>query len=421
MSRELEDVRLNAPSLAASPADYRAHVRSADDPAGAIPGVVVVGGDFLGLGIVRSLGRKGIPVCVVDDERSIARYSRFTTIDVRVPNLRDWDQAVAALLEVGVRHRLEGWVLYPTRDETVAAIAARRTELARTFRLTTPSWGVVRWAWDKRNTYRLASMLDIPTPRTWYPSSPADLSEIDGDGPFVIKPAIKEHFFYATRVKAWRANDRRQLRELFAKATAIAGEGEIMIQELIPGTGTQQYAYCAFFKDGAALGSMVVRRRRQHPPEFGRASTYVETLESPELETMSIRLLREIDFHGLVEVEYKLDPRDGRFKLLDINARAWGYHSLGYAAGVDFPYLVYADQLGETLPALRGDAGIHWVRLLTDAPTAVVELLGGTLSWQSYLASLGRARVEAVFSLKDPVPWLAELALTPYLMIKRRF
>jgi predicted ATP-grasp superfamily ATP-dependent carboligase len=264
-------------------------------------------------------------------------------------------------------------------------------------------------------------MLDIPTPRTWYPSSPADLSAIDGDGPFVIKPAIKEHFFYATRAKAWRANDRRQLRELFQKATAIAGEGEIMIQELIPGTGTQQYSYCAFFKDGAALGSMVVRRRRQHPPEFGRASTYVETLESPELETMSIRLLREIDYYGLVEVEYKLDPRDGRFKLLDINARAWGYHSVGYAAGVDFPYLVYADQLGETLPAFRGIAGMHWVRLLTDAPTALMELRAGTLSWRAYLASLGRARVEAVFSFKDPVPWLAELALAPYLVIKRRF
>jgi predicted ATP-grasp superfamily ATP-dependent carboligase len=136
---------------------------------------------------------------------------------------------------------------------------------------------------------------------------------------------------------------------------------------------------------------------------------------------MSIRLLREIDYYGLVEVEYKLDPRDGRFKLLDLNARAWGYHSVGYAAGVDFPYLVYADQLGETLPAFRGIAGMHWVRLLTDAPTALMELRAGTLSWRAYLASLGRARVEAVFSFKDPVPWLAELALAPYLVIKRRF
>ena len=384
-------------------------------------GAVVVGGDFLGLGIVRSLGRQGIPVCVVDDERSIARYSRFTSLNLRVDDLRDPDRAIDSLLEVGARYRLNGWVLYPTRDETVAALAARREELAHVYRLTSPPWDVVRWAWDKRNTYALARMLGIPTPRTWYPTSPSDLDAVDGDGPFVVKPAIKEHFFYATGAKAWRANDRRQLYELYGKATKIAGEGEIMIQELIPGTGTQQFSYCAFFKDGRALGSMVVRRRRQHPPDFGRASTYVETLDIPELEQMSLRLLKEIGFYGMVELEYKLDPQDARYKLLDINARAWGYHSIGLAAGVDFPYLVYADQMGATLEPRRGAAGVRWVRLLTDTPTALVELRGRTLDWRSYLASLGRARVEAVFSLRDPLPWFAELALSPYLMMKRGF
>ena len=79
---------------------------------------------------------------------------------------------------------------------------------------------------------------------------------------------------------------------------------------------------------------MVARRLRQHPLEFGRASTYVETAEVPELETLSERLLRAVDYYGLVELEYKLDPRDGQYKLLDFNARTWGYHSLGSRAGV---------------------------------------------------------------------------------------
>jgi D-aspartate ligase len=41
------------------------------------PGAVVLGGDYQGLGIVRSLGRHGIPTLIVDDERSIARASRY--------------------------------------------------------------------------------------------------------------------------------------------------------------------------------------------------------------------------------------------------------------------------------------------------------------------------------------------------------
>jgi D-aspartate ligase len=48
------------------------------------PGAVVIGGDYQGLGIVRSLGRVGIPVCVIDDEHSISRFSRYATHGVRV-------------------------------------------------------------------------------------------------------------------------------------------------------------------------------------------------------------------------------------------------------------------------------------------------------------------------------------------------
>ena len=66
------------------------------------------------------------------------------------------------------------------------------------------------------------------------------------------------------------------------------------------------------FKDGGGVASMVARRRRQHPPEFGRASTFVETTDLPLLETFSERFLRAIGYYGLVEVEYKLDRRDGR-------------------------------------------------------------------------------------------------------------
>jgi D-aspartate ligase len=131
-----------------------------------------------------------------------------------------------------------------------------------------------------------------------------------------------------------------------------------MVQELIPGGGSQQYSYCAFFRDGEAVGKMVVRRRRQHPLQFGRASTYVETLDIPILEELSERFLRAIDYYGLVELEYKLDPRDSQFKLLDVNARTWGYHSLGVEAGVDFSYMLYADQMG--LPVSAAKAAREW-------------------------------------------------------------
>ena len=384
-------------------------------------GAVVLGGDFQGLGIVRSLGRHGVPVCVIDDEYSISRFSHYATHAVRVPDLHDETRAVDAVLETGHRLGLEGWVLYPTRDEIVGALSRRRAALADFFRVPTPAWHSTRWAWDKRNTYRLAEELGIPTPRTWYPQDLCNLTEIECEPPLVIKPAIKEHFIYATKAKAWRANNRPELEKRFLDALAIVPSGEVMVQELIPGDGRQQYAYCAFFKNGGAIGSMVARRSRQHPPEFGRASTFAETVDVPLLEELSQRFLRAIDYYGLVELEYKLDPRDQQFKLLDVNARTWGYHTLGLQAGVDFPYLLFLDQLGESAPICRSQPGVRWIRLVTDVPTCFLEMRWGRLKWREFLRSLRTFEIESVFCWEDLLPGLVELALIPYLYVRRGF
>src|SRR5262249_12279511 len=93
-------------------------------------GALVVGGDHPGLGVVRSLGRRGIPVYVVDDQPTITSCSRYVERVVRVSDLRDDRRTVDSILEVGQRFGLRNWVLFPTRDETVAAFARHRSELA---------------------------------------------------------------------------------------------------------------------------------------------------------------------------------------------------------------------------------------------------------------------------------------------------
>jgi predicted ATP-grasp superfamily ATP-dependent carboligase len=211
------------------------------------------------------------------------------------------------------------------------------------------------------------------------------------------------------------------LNDLYAKAAAQIKPEEILLQEIIPGDGLQQYSYCAFFRDGQAQSTLVARRIRQHPREFGRAATYVETIEFPEIEELSDRFLRAINFYGLVEVEFKCDPRDGRFKLLDVNARTWGFHTLGGPAGVDFPYLLYADQVGKPVRRSRARAGVGWLRAVSDLPTIAVDLWDGVLDLPSYWSSLKRTRIESVFCLQDPMPSLAEVVMLPYLMTKKYF
>jgi predicted ATP-grasp superfamily ATP-dependent carboligase len=384
-------------------------------------GGVVVGGDYQGLGIVRSLGRKGVPVCVIDDERSIARFSQYATHTVRVDDLRDEARTVETLLELGQRLSLDGWVVYPTREETVAALSRHKERLARQFRIPTADWTAIRYAWDKRNTNRLAHELGIPTPRTSFPQDADDLAAVEGDGPFAVKPAVTERFRSVTKAKAWRAENRSELRELLARAERLLGKGEVIVQDIVPGGGRNQLAYCTFFRGGAAVGTMVARRLRQHPPEFGRASTHVETADVPALEELSEAFLRAVDYYGLAELEYKLDERDGQYRLLDFNARTWGYHGLGQLAGVDFPYLLFADQTGEVTARRRARTGVVWTRLVTDLPTGLLEIRRGNLGAREYLRSLARTDGESVFSRDDPLPGLVELALVPYLAVVRGF
>jgi D-aspartate ligase len=382
-------------------------------------GALVVGGEHPGLGIARSLGRRGIPVCFVDDQYSISQFSRYASRVVRVSDLRDEQKTVDSVLEIGQRYGLKDWVLFPTRDETVCAFARHRDKLAEFFRVTTPPWETVKWAWDKKNTYELGAQLGIPVPGTWNPRSEKDLAELCGRLPLAIKPAVKENFFYATGSKAWRAETPAELNDLFHKAAAQIRPEEILLQEIIPGDGRQQYSFCAFFRDGKTHSSLIARRMRQHPREFGRAATYVETVEAPEVEELSERFLKAIDYYGLVEVEFKQDPRDSQFKLLDVNARTWGFHCLGAPAGVDFPYLLFADQMGETSLPSRAPAGLGWLRFITDVPTAASDLWHGHLSVRSYLQSLRNTCVESVFSWRDPMPSIAEVLMLPYLVTKK--
>jgi D-aspartate ligase len=387
-------------------------------------GAIVIGGEHPGLGIVRSLGRRGIPICVIDDQHSVSQFSKYATRVVRVKDLRDEGRTVDSVLEVGQRYGLKGWVLFPTRDETVAAFSRHRDRLAEFFRVTTPGWDSVRWAWDKKNTYDLAAELGIPVPRTFNPRTEPELADLYPRLPMALKPAVKENFFYSTGAKAWRADTPDQLRDVFRRAIRQISPKEILIQEIIPGDGLQQYSYCAFFRDGEVHSSLVARRIRQHPREFGRAATYVETIEpseAPEVEELSLRFLRAIDFYGLVEVEFKRDNRDGKFKLLDVNARTWGFHSIGEPAGVDFPYLLYADQTGTPVARGQGKAKVGWLRLITDLPTAAADLFAGHTDFATYMESLHRTQIESVFCRGDVVPSMAEVMLLPYLVTKKYF
>jgi D-aspartate ligase len=219
--------------------------------------------------------------------------------------------------------------------------------------------------------------------------------------------------------KAWRFEDRASLLAGYDEACKLMDPELLMIQEIVPGWGEAQLSFAALCQDGSPLASIVARRTRQFPMDFGRFSTYVETIDEPQVLAPALRLLAALHFTGLAEVEFKRDPRDGQLKLLDVNPRVWGWHTLSHRAGVDFPYLLWRLVRNESVPKLRGRAGERWMRMWTDFPMAIHEILNGRLSLRNYLRSLRGKKESAIFAWDDPLPGLFELPLMAAMVGRR--
>jgi D-aspartate ligase len=368
-------------------------------------GAVVTGASYRALAVVRSLGRRGVPVRVVrSDEHALASCSRYAGPRLQWPQDGGDEARVQYLIELADREGLRGWVLIPTHDEEAALVARHHDALARCYRLTTPPWETLRAAYDKRRTHAVAAELGISQPWTIFPADPVDLERAAGRFPVVVKPAYKAQANRLTVDKAWRADDLDTLRRRYLEACELVDPSILMVQELVPGDGTAQLSFAALCADGDVLASLTARRGRQFPMDFGRASSHVETITDPGLERDVRRLLAALRFTGLVEAEFKRDQRSGENRLLDVNPRAWGWQSLCGRAGVDFPYLLWAMASGAPMPAVRAVPGVRWVRMTTDVLAVAGELRAGRLSPRAYLRSLRRPLEFAVFAPDDPLP-----------------
>lgn len=382
---------------------------------GVAAGAVVVGGDYRGLGIVRSLGRQGVPVRVVHGSDRLAVGSRYCIAAVHVPD-GEPDRLIDTLLELAPgATSSERPVLFATSDETAWLVSRHHARLAERYRLTVPEWDVYSAAADKWRVHQAAAAIGLQAPLCWHPHGVAELGDLDIDDaafPLIVKPTRREARNALTTAKAWRARDRRELVARYRAALDVLPPDQLMLQEWIGGDNSHQLAVAAVCAAGEPRYVVAARRTRQYPREVGRASCFVETIEDPELVKDATRLTTELGIDGLVEVEFKRDAEDGQPKLLDVNVRVWGWHSIGAPAGVDFAHAAYRAALGERLEFRAGKVGVRWSRLAVDLPYAVRDVVTRRMRVRQLTDSLRPPLEGPVSARDDPVPALLEL---PYL------
>jgi len=382
-------------------------------------GALITGADYRGLGVVRSLGRKGIPVWVLNTaNHRLAAFSRYTTRALSWPS-GDESARVEFLLKLSSEQGLRSWVLFPTDDEMVAMVARHYESLRDHYRLTSPTKAQYGPICNKWLLHGLASELNVDQPWTYCPASREELIDLPCSFPVIVKPALREVFNRLTAEKAWQADDRQTLMAHYDEACRFLPKDLILVQEVIPGPGEAQFSYAAVCSEGQPLAWVVAKRKRQFPSDYGRFSTAVETVDDPGIIEPSVRLLNALQYSGLIEIEFKRDARDGRFKVIDLNPRVWGWHTLGARAGVDFAYLQFLTACGEKVADVRARSDVHWVRMNPDLAMAFFDIARGRLSLGQYLRWLGPPIETAIFTRDDPVPALLELPLMIRLQLKR--
>ncbi len=374
-------------------------------------GIIILGGHVQGLGILRILGEKEIPGILIDNTKiNIARHSKYCKTFYSVKD----NLLLAFLLSLGRTKKYLGWLIFPTNDFHVKLLSQNKTKLEQYFKVSTPAWQIVEPCYNKRLTYKLAQKLSIPIPRTWMPDSLADIKYNEIEYPCIIKPAIMHSFYLKFNKKVFICTNKQELISNYQKAQNVIPSVEIIIQEIIPGTPENQYSACFLYNKKESLVSFVARRKRQHPIDFGNATTFAETVEDPGLIKISEKILKTIKFTGICEVEFKKDERDGKFKFLEINPRTWKWHSI--AEKTDSPFLLSLYHFIYHLSKIkRNDYKIAaFKHILTDTPIIFKMMLKCI-----YIPSKVKNIRYAVWDKNDIWPSVFEIIYLPSLILNR--
>jgi predicted ATP-grasp superfamily ATP-dependent carboligase len=317
-----------------------------------VPAAVVDVGWVNGLAAIRSLGRAGVRVLAVDHRPSALGFrSRYAEPFLSPDPHQDETRFIAFVRALGEV------VVFPTHDEQLNLIARHLGDLDVLAPF--PSWEVLERVQSKRVQLEVAEAAEVDVPRTAYPASAREARTAAAEigFPVLVKPEHPVGFKQRFRRQAFRCEDQGEVERAYEQAAEFAP----MVQELVPGGDDTLYTVGSYVtRAGSPLGVFSGRKLRQTPRGIGTCRVG-EAVWAQEAVDAALRLLAEFGYFGLSQVEFKRDPRDGRFKLMEINPRLWQWHGLAAACGVDLPRLAYADLTGEDpAEATMNGQGRRW-------------------------------------------------------------
>lgn len=361
------------------------------------------------LGVLRGLKRKGIPVIVLDvDSKSMVRYSRYVTRLVPCPNpLNSEAGFIDTLMELGrlLDHRP---VYIPTGDAEVLALSKHKEKLITYYRMPVAAFDTINLLVNKKLFFQDMIRRNIPCPRTCFPETINEMRKMAEDigYPLIVKSAYSHRFIQEFHKKVFVIHSPSTLE------TAIAMLNEriqdYFLQEIIP--GNKLYLFYGYFnRQSVPLGICGYDKVRQFPRDFG-IGTVCRSINRSQPIQAAVEYLQNIGYYGLAEPEFKLDPRDGQYKLIEINTRSVTQTQLAATCGVHVEYLAYQDLIWGTIKPLKIAAdGILWIDEINELHYHLSKIRRGFFTFSELTGLLKEKQVFAGAAIDDPVPFLIGL------------
>lgn len=358
------------------------------------------------LAVARTLGRVGVPVHAVRSHpRDPATRSRYLAGALDLPAGADDGVWARRLLELPAS--FDGAILLAIDDLAAVAVGDHQEALLTRFRLPRQPLGIQRRLASKRELWQLCRRLGLPTPVSTFPESETELIEQAAEHgyPVVVKRAEPWHPPRDPEAPSVAiARDRTQLQLAYARMESDEAP-QVMLQEYVPGGSDSVWMFNGCFgEDAHALCAFTGRKLRQAGSGTGPTTLGVVG-DNQQVADSARRLMEELDYRGIVDMGFRHDPRDGSYKLLDVNPRLGSTFRLFTADnGLDVVRALHLDLTGKAVPSCSNPDGRLWIDEPRDTAAAALLVGRRSLTPAGWLRSLRGVDEGAWWAADDPWP-----------------
>lgn len=370
--------------------------------------VLVLSAHAIALGVVRSLGPKGIPLYLVSyDKKDMAYKSKYVKEYFYLPHPeRNSNDFVNGLIKIG--EKIGKAVIFPADDPTLVTLSKNRDVLKSSFIIPTPDWSIIKKIINKDITYSIAESIDVPVPKTLLLNNslplPSDLSQ-NFKFPCLVKP-VQSHTYYETfKRKMAVINNLDELEVNFNECKK--NDIDVTVQEIIEGE-----IYCGlnfnslFYNDKIRQG-FIAYKVRMTDNGYGIPCVVRSREMIKELWDYSEKLLKEIGYEGYSCIEYKWDESEGLYKLLEVNGRYNRSSLLSVKSGINFPWIEYNHLIkNKDFVNKEYRKNIYYIDEFKDFQVNIKKLLKGKQNPFLFLKPYFSEHIFSISSIMDIKPLL---------------